>query len=67
MAALIIKRRPGETTDQLIRRFQKRVMEEGIVEEYKEKERYKKPAERRKEQTYRLQSLFERMRDKKRK
>lgn len=40
---------PNESVESLIRRFTKEVQKEGILTEYKEREHYKSPAERRKE------------------
>lgn len=64
MTAIIVRAKPAEKTEELIRRFQKKVLEEGVLEEYRERERYKKPAERRKEAKYRLRYLFEQQRKK---
>lgn len=40
---------PNESIESLIRRFTKEVQKEGILNELKEREHYKSPAERRKE------------------
>lgn len=47
--SIVIKAGPGDTTDSLIRKFQKQVALEGLVQEMKEREAYKKPSELRKE------------------
>jgi len=40
----IVKAQPGQTTDQVIRAFQKKVLAEDILEEAKKHEFYQKPA-----------------------
>jgi len=50
----IIKKKQGESDDRLIARFKKKVLNEGILLELRDRERYKKPAERRKEQKYKI-------------
>lgn len=41
---IIIKAKPGDTTDSVIRKFQKQVVAEGLVQEIRDREFYKKPA-----------------------
>lgn len=41
---IVIKARPGESTDALLRKFQKRVLAEGLVAEIRNREFYKKPS-----------------------
>lgn len=41
---IIIKAKPGDTTDAVIRKFQKQVAAEGLVQEIRDKEFHKKPA-----------------------
>jgi len=53
----IVKKKKGESDDRLIARFKKQVLNEGILLELRDRERYKKPAERRKEQKYRIEHL----------
>lgn len=55
----VVKKKKGESEDRLIARFKKKVLNEGILLELKERERYKKPAERRKENKYRIKHLIE--------
>ena len=55
----VVKKKRGESEDRLIARFKKRVLDEGILLELRDRERYKKPAERRKEQKYRIKHLIE--------
>ena len=47
---VVVKKQKGESEDRLIARFKKKVLAEGILLDLRERERYKKPAERRKEQ-----------------
>jgi ribosomal protein S21 len=55
----VVKKKKGESEDRLIARFKKKVLNEGILLELRERERYKKPAEKRKEQKYRIAHLRE--------
>lgn len=55
----VVKKKKGESEDRLIARFRKKVLNEGILLELRDRERYKKPAERRKEQKYRIEHLRE--------
>jgi len=55
----VVRKKKGESEDRLIARFKKKVLDEGILLELKERERYKKPAEKRKEQKYRIKHLIE--------
>lgn len=45
----IVKAGAGDTSDSLIRKFSKKVFNEGILLELKNRERYKKPSEKRQE------------------
>lgn len=47
--SIVVKAGPGDTTDSVIRKFQKQVALEGIVQEIRDREAYKKPSEQRKE------------------
>lgn len=47
--SIVVKAGPGDTTDSVIRKFQKQVALEGIVQEIRDREAYKKPSELRKE------------------
>lgn len=47
--AIIVKAQPGDSTDALIKKFKKLVLQEQLLTELKEKEFYKKPAIRKKE------------------
>lgn len=50
----IIKKKKGESDDKLISRFKKKAIESGVLQEYRDRERHKKPSEKRKEQKYRV-------------
>ena len=41
---IIIKAQPGDSTDQLIKNFKKRVLQDQLLTELKEKEFFKKPS-----------------------
>ena len=60
----IIKKNKGETEDRLIARFKKKTIYEGIIPEIRERERYKKPSQKRKEQKYKIE--FQKYLEKKR-
>lgn len=45
----VVKAQPGQSSDQVIRAFQKKVLNEDIIGELKKREYYQKPALRRKE------------------
>ncbi len=55
----VVKKKKGESEERLIARFKKKVLNEGILLELRERERYKKPSERRKEKKYRIEYLRE--------
>ena len=46
---VIVKAQPGDTSDSLIRKFSKKVLAEGILQDLRKREFYQKPAEVRKE------------------
>lgn len=55
----IIKKKKGETEDKLIARFKQKTIREGVLQEFRDRERYKKPAEKRKEAKYRIAHSIE--------
>ena len=55
----IVKKKKGESEDKLIGRFKKKTLDEGIILEARDRERYKKPSERRKENKYRIAHMIE--------
>ncbi len=46
---VFVKAQPGDTSDSLIRKFTRKVLSEGVLQDLKKKEYYQKPAEVRKE------------------
>jgi len=46
---VFVKAQPGDTSDALIRKFTRKVLTEGILQDLKKREFYQKPAEVRKE------------------
>jgi len=51
---VIVKRQKGESVDRLLKRFRDTILREGILPELRERERYKKPSEKRNEKNKRL-------------
>lgn len=47
--SIIVKRGPSDTTDSVIRKFQKKVVLEGVIQEYREREFHKTESEKRQE------------------
>ncbi len=47
--AIIVKAQPGDSTDQLIKKFKKLVLTDQLLTQLKEREFYKKPAIKKKE------------------
>lgn len=47
--SIIVKAGPNDTTDSVIRKFQKKVLAEGIIPEIRAREFHKKPSELRQE------------------
>ncbi len=56
---VVVKRKKGESEDRLIARFKKEVLDSGILQEARERARYKTPSEKRKEQKARIKHLIE--------
>lgn len=56
---VVVKKQKGESDDRLIARFRKKIIDSGILIDYKERERYKKKSQRRKEQKYRVAYMRE--------
>lgn len=55
----VVKKQKGESDDRLINRFKKGIINDGLMLELRDRERYKKPAERRKEKKYRIKHQIE--------
>ena len=49
LLSIVVKAGPGDNTDSVIRKFQKKVVAEGLVQEIREKSVYRKPSELRQE------------------
>ena len=47
--AIVVRAGPNDTTDSVIRKFQKRVLAEGLIPEIRAREFHKKPSELRQE------------------
>ncbi|AKM83334.1 hypothetical protein A2422_00705 [Candidatus Woesebacteria bacterium RIFOXYC1_FULL_31_51] len=60
----VVTKKQGESDDALIARFRKKIIMSGLMLELRDKERFKKPSERRKEKKYKIE--FQRMLEKKR-
>ncbi|OGM25829.1 30S ribosomal protein S21 [Candidatus Woesebacteria bacterium RIFCSPLOWO2_01_FULL_39_61] len=56
---VVVKKKKGESEDRLIARFKKEVLDSGILQEARERSRYKTPSEKRKEQKARIKHLIE--------
>ena len=54
-----IKKQKGESDDRLINRFKKGILNDGLLLDLRDRERYKKPSERRKENKYRIKHQIE--------
>ena len=46
---VLVKKQKGESDDRLIARFRKKVIDSGLLVEYRDRERFKKDSEKRKE------------------
>ena len=55
----VLKKKKGESDDKLIARFRKKTIDEGVMQEYRDREHYKKPSEKRKEDKYRIAHSIE--------
>ncbi len=57
---VFVKAQPGDTSDSLIRKFIRKVLSEGILQDLKKREFYQKPAEVRKEKKRELERRMKR-------
>lgn len=55
---VVVKKQKGESEDKLIARFKKKVVDSGILEELRERARFKPNSEKRKEKQKRIQQLI---------
>lgn len=60
----IVTKKKGESEDSLVARFRKKTLMSGLLLELRDRERFKKPSEKRKEKKYKIN--FARMLEKKR-
>lgn len=60
----IVTKKQGESDDSLLARFRKKTVMSGLLLELRDRERFKKPSERKKEKKYKIE--FARMLEKKR-
>lgn len=51
---IVVKAQPGDTSDSLIRKFTKKVLLEGILQDMRKREFYQKPSEVKKEKAKEL-------------
>lgn len=56
---VVVKKQKGESDDRLIARFRKKVIDSGLLIDYRERERYKKKSQKKKEKKYRLEYMRE--------
>ena len=47
--SIVVKAGPGDSSDSVIRKFQKKVLAEGLVQEIRDRAAYNKPSEKRQE------------------
>lgn len=59
-----VRKRKEETTENLIRRFMRKVKKEGILEEFMRRQHYTKPAVRRREEHIRRKTYLEKQKEK---
>ncbi len=56
---VVVVKKKGESEEKLIARFKKKVVDSGILQEVRERQRYKPPSEKRKEKKARIKFLIE--------
>ncbi len=56
---VVVIKKKGESDDRLIARFKKKVLDSGILQEARDRQRFKSPSEKRKEQKARIKYLIE--------
>ncbi|OGM18527.1 30S ribosomal protein S21 [Candidatus Woesebacteria bacterium RIFCSPHIGHO2_01_FULL_38_10] len=56
---VVVKKEKGESEERLIARFKKKVVDSGILQEIRDRQRYKPPSEKRKEQKSRIKHYIE--------
>ena len=56
---VVVTKKKGETEDRLIARFKKKVVDSGILQEARDRQRFTPPSEKKKEQKKRIKFLIE--------
>ena len=56
---VVVIKKKGESEDRLIARFKKKVVDSGIIQEVRDRSRYKSPSEKRKEKKARIKHQIE--------
>lgn len=56
---VMVKKQKGESDDRLISRFKKKVVSAGLLQELRDRQRYKSPSEKKKEKKARIKHLIE--------
>lgn len=56
---VFVRKKKGESEDRLIARFKKKVINAGLLQELRDRQRYKTPSEKRKERKARIKHLIE--------
>ncbi|MCK4588662.1 30S ribosomal protein S21 [Candidatus Woesebacteria bacterium] len=56
---VVVKKKRGESEDRLISRFKKKVLYSGLLQEFREKERYRSPSEKKQERQKRVKHQIE--------
>ena len=56
---VVVKKKKGESDDRLITRFKKKVIDSGILQEARDRKRFKSDSEKRKEKKARIKHLIE--------
>ena len=56
---VVVKKKKGESEDKLISRFKKKVVEAGIIQEARDRSRFKKKSEKEKERKARKKHMIE--------
>ena len=56
---VLVKKQKGESDEKLIARFRKKILDSGILLEYRDRDRFKSKAEKRKEKKYRIKYRIE--------
>jgi ribosomal protein S21 len=58
--SIVVKAQPGDSADQVIRKFKKKILQDQLLTELKEREYYKKPSIKKKEKLSEFKRLKKR-------